>query len=157
VTVGKLVHTDKIIFGEALIHAAQEEKSSVITPRIALLPVFHDLVRWEFKDISEDKSAFVRDRGDGPFVHILGNRWPFLEQEKRDRAAQNIAGDPLAEMYDEIRLAMPVRCSDAHDDRARAKVRWMRDYVNETIGEQKLSPSFRVILPGDPNVSTVPE
>ena len=157
ITVGKLVHTDKIIFGEALISAAQEEKSTVVTPRIALMPVFHDLVRWEFKSSLEDKSAFVRDRGDGPFVHILGNRWPFIEQEKHDRAAQNIAGDTVAEMYDEISLAMPVRCSDAPDERARAKVRWIRDYVNETIGEQNLPQKFKVILPGDSKVSAVPE
>ena len=157
ITIGKLVHTDKIIFGDALIKAAQEEKSSVVTPRIALLPDFHDLVRWEFKDILEDKSAFVRDRGDGPFVHILGNRWPFIEQEKRDRAAKNIAGDTVVEMYDEIRLAMPVRCSDAPDERARAKVRWIRDYVNETIAEQNLPLDFRVILPGDPDGATGPE
>jgi hypothetical protein len=148
ITVGKLVHTDKIIFGDALIHAADEEKNRVITPRIALLPVFHDLVRQEFTDTRKDKGAFVRDRGDGPFVHILGNCWPFLGQEKRDRAAQNIDGDPINEMYDEIRRTMPVRCEDAPDDRARVKLRWIRDYVNDTIDEQNLSADLKVILPG---------
>ncbi|MDE2166565.1 MAG: hypothetical protein KGJ66_09545 [Alphaproteobacteria bacterium] len=156
ITVGKLVHTEKIIFGEALIQAAHEEKSSVITPRVALLPVFHDLVRLQFAGIAEDKSAFVRDRGDGPFVHILGNRWPFIEQERRDRAAQGIAGDAVAEMYDEIRLAMPVRYSDAPHDRARDKIRWVRDYVNDTISEQQLSLGFRVILPGDSEMPAPP-
>lgn len=150
ITVGKLVHTERIIFGEGLIYAADEEKNRVITPRIKLMPPFHDLIRYEYAQTSQNKHEFVRDRGDGPFVHILGNCWRFLEQEKQKDAEMGVGGDPIADMYDEIKQTLPIRCEDAPDDRARSKIRWMRDYVNDTINEQNRSTHYKVILPGDP-------
>jgi hypothetical protein len=149
ITIGKLVHTDWIIFGDGLVHAAEAEKSHVITPRIALLEPFDDLMRREFATCPQLKSEFVRDHGDGPFVHILGERWPFLDRERRDRVAQNIAGDPVTEVFEEIRQSLPIRFANAPDDRAREKIQWMRDYVNETIREQNISQHFEVVLSAD--------
>lgn len=146
ITVGKLIHTEEIIFGAGLIEAAEAEKATIIMPCIALLPPFETLVEPVFAGVPEDKPLYLRSDAAKQFVHILGDQWPFLAQEKRDMAARGIGGDPIAEMYDEIRLALPIRHSNAPHEAAREKIRWMRDYVNQTIAEQGLPSHYQVVL-----------
>lgn len=147
ITVGRLVHTEEIIFGAGLIDAAEAEKATVKMPRIALLPPFESLAGPVFTGVPEDHHAYLCSDASGQFVHILGNQWPFLAQEKQDMAARGIVGDPIAEMYDEIRQVLPIRHSNAPHAAAQEKIRWMRDYVNQTIAEQGLPPRYRVLLP----------
>jgi hypothetical protein len=147
ITVGKLIHTDEIIFGAGLIDAAEAEKATVIVPRIAILPPLEPLIGPMFTGAPEDRPAYMRSDTTGQFVHILGNQWPFLTQEKRDMATRGAGSDPIAEMYDEIRQVLPIRYASAPHEAAREKIRWMRDYVNRTIVEQDLASHHRVVLP----------
>jgi hypothetical protein len=147
ITVGKLTHTEEIIFGAGLIDAAEAEKATVIVPRVALLTPFESLLRPVFAEVPEERLAYLRSDATGEFVHILGDQWPFLEQEQRDMTAQDVGGDPIGEMYDEIRQVLPIRYASAPHEAAMEKIRWMRDYVNQTIAEQGLPPHYRVVLP----------
>jgi hypothetical protein len=82
--------------------------------------------------------AFVRDFGTGPFVHILGRDWVFLEREKEKAASGKYGGSGVADMYDELRAALPIRYRNAPHVRARAKIEWMRDYINGVVDEYEL-------------------
>jgi hypothetical protein len=77
-------------------------------------------------------ALFVRNRGSGDFVHILGPDWPFLKK----MAAEGDDGVP--EMFDELRQTLALRYRNAENERQRQKIEWMRDYVNDTIVEQNL-------------------
>ncbi len=87
---------------------------------------------------------YVRDLGSGPFVHILGEDWPFL-REIQKKVERGIYGtDGIQEMYQEIHDMLPVRYRDAPDARAAAKSEWMRNYVNNTIDEYSLPQRFKI-------------
>jgi hypothetical protein len=141
ITLGKLVHTDQIVFGEALVCAAAEEKQNVVMPKMKVDNCIFELLA------DEDKQAFVKDRGDGRFVHILSDQWSWLAEERQNDQANDIAVDRVAEMYDEMRSALTIRYERAPDERARQKLRWVRDYINSTIDEQSLPSSNKISLP----------
>jgi hypothetical protein len=86
-------------------------------------------------------AAFVRNRGRGDFVHLLGPDWPFL----KDMRAKG--EDGVFEMFDELRRMLPIRFSNAENDAQRSKIESMAAYVNETITEQNLPSAWKVILP----------
>ena len=52
-------------------------------------------------------------------------------------------------MFEEIRQSLSIRFANAPDDRAREKIQWMRDYVNETIRERNISQRLEVVLSAD--------
>jgi hypothetical protein len=73
-TVGKLYHDDVVVYGSALVEAADLEENVVSTPRIAITDRCMELICADFSregasDLLED---FIRDYGSGPFVHVLG-------------------------------------------------------------------------------------
>ena len=146
ITVGPLVHTEGIIFGDALIEAAKEEECRVDTPRIKLMPAFATILKAELAEHRDDGRDFFQDRGDGPFVHILGSRWPFVRKEREDRVRQGIGGNHIDDLYSEMHDALPVRFKNAPHERARNKIRWICDYINDAISEQGLSPRYKVDL-----------
>lgn len=50
-------------------------------------------------------------------------------------------------MFIEPRDVLPLRHANAPDDRARAKIEWMRDYVNRSLPAHGLGDELRVDLP----------
>jgi hypothetical protein len=102
---------------------------------------------------SDRLDMYVRDRGSGPFVHILGQDWPFL-REMQEKVRQGIyADDGLHDMYQEIHDTLPVRHNDAPHQRAAQKSEWMRDYVNEAIDEYNLPKQFKITFTDAPRPS----
>jgi hypothetical protein len=140
-TVGKLYHDDVVVYGGALIEAAELEKSVVSTPRIAITERCMELIDTDFsrKGASNLMEDFIRDYGSGPFVHVLGHEWPFLEKERKQEQAGELHGDGVAEMFREVRSALPLRYSVAPHEGAKRKLEWMRDYVNRSVDEHGLS------------------
>jgi hypothetical protein len=148
-TVGKLYHDDVVVYGGALVEAAELEKSVVLTPRIAITERCMALIGADFsrRSASNLKEDFIRDDGSGPFVHILGREWPFLQKERRQEQAGELHGDGVAEMFREVRSALPLRFASAPHEGAKRKLKWMRDYVNRCVVEQGLSEDFKISLP----------
>jgi hypothetical protein len=149
ITVGKLYHDDMVVFGGALVEAAELEKTHVSTPRIAITEPFMRIVR---VDLSREgaqglEEKYIHDQGSGPFVHILGRAWPFLEKERGQEQAGDLHGEGMADMFREVRNALPQRYALAPHDAAREKLRWMRDYVNQAAEEHRLPDDFKVVLP----------
>lgn len=147
-TVGKLYHDDVVVYGGALVEAADLEKSAVSTPRIMVTQRCMELVR---TDLSRDGSAdlerdFIRDDGSSPFVHVLGSEWSFLKEERRQEQAGELQGDGIAAMFREVRDALPLRYAQAPHEGAKRKLEWMRDYVNRSVEEHGLSADFKVSL-----------
>jgi hypothetical protein len=147
-TVGKLYHDDVVVYGGALVEAAALESSIVSTPRIAITERCMELVRADFsrEGTSDHQDDFIRDYGSGPFVHVLGREWPFLEKERRQEQAGELHGDGVADMFREVRSALPVRYARAPHEGAKRKLEWMRDYVNRSVDEYGLSADFKVSL-----------
>jgi hypothetical protein len=83
-------------------------------------------------------TPFIRNRGSGDFVHLLGTKWPFLAAEREDETS---------DMFDELRQMLPLRYKNAENDRQRLKIAWMSEYVNDTIMEQNLPAEWKVALP----------
>lgn len=91
ITLERLVHDDAVTFGKGLICAHHLESRVIGTPRIAVSTEVLDLVRADLtrEQPGDRLDMYVRDRGSGPFVHILGQDWPFLReiQERFDKAS----------------------------------------------------------------------
>ncbi|MGH8139282.1 MAG: hypothetical protein ACREVV_14000 [Steroidobacteraceae bacterium] len=153
-TVGKLYHDDVVVYGSALVEAAKLEENVVSTPRIAITDRCMELIRADLSregasDLLED---FVRDDGSGPFVHVLGREWSFLEKERQQEQAGEIHGEGVAEMFREVRTALPLRYAHAPHERAKQKLEWMRDYVNRSVDEHGLPEDLKISLPAsDPS------
>jgi hypothetical protein len=143
ITMGKLVHDADRMYGSGLIAAYNAERKRVIDPRIAIDARVMEGFRAEFARDGQigGAVAFVRNRGTGDFVHLLGPDWPFL----KDMSAKGEDGVP--KMFDELRQMLPIRYSNAENDAQRSKIEWMAAYVNETIAEQNLPSEWNVLLP----------
>jgi hypothetical protein len=141
ITIGRLIHDDAVLFGAGLINAYNMERSAVHEPRIAVDAPVMTQIRNEFALAGQigEVASFVRNRGSGDFVHLLGEKWPFLTAE---------VGDETSDMFDELRQMLPLRYSNAQDDRQRSKIEWMSEYVNDTIAERELPADWKVVLPG---------
>jgi hypothetical protein len=148
-TVGKPYHDDVVVYGGALVEAAELESSVVSTPRIAITERCMELVRADLAHVGASalQEDFIRDYGSGPFVHILGREWPFLEKERQQEQAGELHGEGVADMFREVRSALPVRYAHAPHEGAKRKLEWMRDYVNRSVDEHRLSKDFKVSLP----------
>jgi hypothetical protein len=148
-TVGKLYHDDVVVYGGALVEAAKLESLVVSTPRIAITERCMELIRADLEEAgaSSQHEHFVQDDGSGPFVHILGREWPFLEKERQQEQAGEIHGDGIRDMFREIRSALPLRYASAPHEGAKRKLEWMRDYVNRSLAEHGLPEEFKVSLP----------
>jgi hypothetical protein len=137
ITTGKLVHDGDRLYGEGLVDAYKVEQSRVIDPRIAV----DARVMEQFRGESPQAGQFMRNRGSGEFVHILGPGWPFLKE-------MAVKGDDgVYDMFDELREMLPLRYRNAENDQQRQKIRWMSDYVNDTIKEQSLPVEWKVFVP----------
>lgn len=136
IALGPLVHNDNIVFGRGLVEAHRLEQSVAKTPRILISDDAMRLVEAEIP--KADLHRFVLDRGEGPFVHMLGASWPFVT-----RAEQDIPGG-FQEMFEELRDSLPIRFSNAPDDRAKEKILWMREYINETVDILGLSATLKI-------------
>jgi len=147
ITIGRLRHTDLILWGRAFVEAVEMEQHVVRTPRIALRADVAQRVSEELRQRSATVDQFIRDRGDGPFVHVLGGTWPFLKEMRSKKESGIYDTDGVAEMYEAMRASLPIRYNDAPDVRARDKLRWFAGYVNDTIKEQNLNSAWRVVLP----------
>jgi len=145
ITIGKLDHDDAVLYGLGLIDALKIEKTSIIEPRIAVLPRIMDLVRKDTASSGEIAAwePFIRNRGSGEFVHILGSEWPFLKK----MAAEG--DDGVKDMFRELKDMLPIRYSNATDDKQRLKIEWMADYVNDSIIEHNLPDEWKVKLHAD--------
>jgi hypothetical protein len=156
--VGNLVHDDAVLWGGAQVDAYDLESKSVDTPRVFIAPQVLDLVRTDLErhGSADMLGTFVRDLGTGPFVHILGPDWAFLQREAEKEASGEYGGSGVREMYEEMRAALPVRYQTAPHPRARAKIEWMRDYINGVIDEYGLSPALKIDLPRPPQVLPPP-
>lgn len=148
-TVGKLYHDDVVVNGGALVEAAKLESLVVSTPRIAITERCMELIRADLAAVgaSDQHEHFVQDDGSGPFVHILGREWPFLEKERQQEQAGELHGEGIRDMFREIRSALPLRYASAPHEGAKRKVEWMRDYVNRSLVEHGLPEEFKVSLP----------
>jgi hypothetical protein len=143
ITTGKLVHDADRLYGGGLIDAYNAERHHVVDPRIAIDTRVMEEVRKEFAQAGHigRAASFIRNRGTGDFVHMLGPDWPFL-----NTLAAN-GDDGVADMFDELRQMLPVRYRNAENDAQRSKIEWMSAYVNETIAEQNLPSEWKVMLP----------
>lgn len=148
-TVGKLYHDDVVVYGGALVEAAELEKSAVSTPRIMITQRCMELVRADLSRAgsAELESDYIRDDGSGPFVHVLGREWSFLEKERQREQAGELHGEGVADMFREVRGVLPLRYAQAPHEGAKRKLEWMRDYVNRAVDEHGLSADFKVSLP----------
>jgi hypothetical protein len=149
ITLGSLVHDDAVVFGEGLVRAYGLETRVVDTPRIVITD---EVLRLVHNDLAQEQPSdsvdlYVRDLGTGPFVHVLGSKWPFLEEEREKQRTGVYTGDGITEMYEQLRDVLPIRYRNAPHKRAERKIEWMRDYVNSVIDENGLSPSLKVSLP----------
>jgi hypothetical protein len=155
ITLERLVHDDAVTFGKGLICAHHLESRVIGTPRIAVSNEILDLVHADLgrEQPSDRLDMYVRDRGSGPFVHILGQDWRFL-REMQDKVRKGIyADDGLHDMYQEIHDMLPVRHGDAPHRRAAQKSEWMRDYVNDAIDEYHLPNKFKIAFADAPKQS----
>ena len=143
ITIGRLIHDDAVLFGAGLIDAYNSERKLVKEPRIAVGARVMEQIRSEFALAGQigGEAPFIRNRGSGYFVHMLGSEWPFLKK----MAAEG--GDGVYEMIDELREMLPLRYRNAQDDGQRRKIEWMSEYVNDTIAEQNLPAALKVVLP----------
>jgi hypothetical protein len=143
ITTGKLVHDADRLYGGGLIDAYNAERKSVIDPRIAISARVIEEFREEFARDGQigRATAFVRNRGTGDFVHLLGLDWPFLKSMRAK------GDDGVLEMFDELRQMLPLRYRNAETDDQRSKIEWMAAYVNEAIAEQNLPSEWNVVLP----------
>lgn len=155
ITLERLVHDDAVTFGKGLICAYHLESRVIGSPRIAVSNEALELVQADLarEQPGDRLDMYVRDRGSGPFVHILGKDWPFLK-EMQDKVRQGIyADDGLHDMYQEIHDMLPVRHRDAPSRRAAQKSEWMRDYVNDAIDEYQLPSKFKITFANVPKPS----
>jgi len=99
ITIGKLVHDADRLYGGGLIDAYNAERQRVVDPRIAIDARVMEEVRKEFAQTGQigRAASFIRNRGTGDFVHILGADWPFLKTMAAD------GDDGVPEMSDELR------------------------------------------------------
>lgn len=143
ITTGKLVHDGDRLYGGGLIDAYNAERHHVIDPRIAIATRVVEEFRKEFAQEGQigRASSFIRNRGTGDFVHMLGPDWQFLKR----MAAEG--DDGVADMFDELRQTLPIRYRNAENDAQRSKIEWMCANINETIAEQKLPNDWKVVLP----------
>ena len=143
ITIGKLVHDGDRLYGGGLVDAYNRERNSIVEPRIAIDARVLEQFRAEFAQVGQADRAdsFIRNRGSGEFVHILGPDWPFAKK----MAAEGDDGVP--EMFDELRNMLPLRYKNAENDQQHQKIKWMADYVNDTIAERNLPIEWRVVLP----------
>ena len=143
ITTGKLVHDTDKLFGGGLIDAYNAERELVVDPRIAVDARVMD----EFcKEFAQDEqigrvASFIRNRGTGDFVHILGPDWPFL------KAMSAKGDDGVPDLFRELRQMLPLRFRNAENDAQRSKIEWMSAYVNDTIADQSLPDDWKVVLP----------
>jgi hypothetical protein len=153
ITLAPLFHDDDIVYGRALVEAATLEKEEVKTPRILITEPVMALVRQGLADAAtpELEQDFVRDDGDGPYVHVLGREWSFLEKERAAEQAGEIHGEGMREMFIELRDVLPLRYAHAPHEGARRKIEWMRDYVNRSLSEHGLGDELWVQLPDSPS------
>jgi hypothetical protein len=149
ITLGRLYHDDVVVYGQALVEAAELEKNAVQTPRILIAAQVMSMLRRELDEagVPELEQAYVLDDGAGPYVHVLGAEWPFLKKERLQEEAGEFHGNAIQELFQELRAGLPLRFSLAPNDRARRKVEWMRDYVNRTLSQHGLGEEYRVALP----------
>ena len=147
IAIGRLMHNEDLLFGEALITAYNEERCRVNTPRIKLMDPFRTMVLKELARTGKGSLEFIVSDNDEAFVDILGNRWDFLEEERLDRNRRVIPGHHVDEIYSEMRAALILRFENAPHEGARDKLRWMAEYVNRTIDRHKLAKKFKVHLP----------
>lgn len=152
ITLGPLFHDDDIVYGRALVEAVELERDTVKTPRVLITTPVLEFVRKALAeaDQTELETSYVRDDGDGPYVHILGPDWSFLEEERARERAGELHGEGIRELFVELRDVLPVRYKHAPHDGARAKLEWMRDYVNRSIAEHGFGDDLRVTLPPGP-------
>ncbi len=150
ITLGRLHHDDVVVFGQGLIEAVELEKDQVDTPRILVTDSVMGLLRGELAtaDLTELEPAYIRDMGNGPFVHILGPEWPFLKKERVQEKAGELHGDGIRELYEELRAGLPLRHQNAPHERARRKIEWLCDYINSTVAEEGYPDGWRCELPG---------
>jgi hypothetical protein len=142
ITIGKLIHDDAVLFGGGLIDAYNSERNDIIEPRIGIMPRVLELVWGEFAQAAHTAGwePFIRNRGSGHFVHILGPEWPF----RKKMAAEG--DDSVADMFDELQKMLPVRYKNATDGKQRHKIEWMAEYINDSIAEQNLPIEWKVDL-----------
>jgi hypothetical protein len=145
ITIGKLIHDDAVLFGGGLIEAYNIERNDVVEPRIAIMPRVMEIVRSDFARTGQMGAwkPFLRNRGSGDFVHILGPEWPFLKKMAAD------GDDGVPDMFAELREMLPLRYKNVTDDRQRSKIEWMAEYVNDSITEHGLPKEWKVSLKTD--------
>ena len=143
ITIGRLIHDDAVLFGAGLIDAYNMERNHVIEPRIAVDACVMEQIRSEFAHAGQvgGVTPFIRNRGSGDFVHILGSEWPFLKK----MAAEG--DDGVFDLFGELREMLPLRYKNAQNDGQRRKIEWISEYVNDTIVEQNLGSEWKVVLP----------
>lgn len=103
IMIGKLTHDDAVLYGRGMNEAVAIEKTRIIEPRIAVFPRVIDIIREE--TAHDGKIAtwkpFIRNRGSGEFVHILGREWSFVKK----MAAEG--DDGVRDMFSELKHMLP--------------------------------------------------
>lgn len=147
ITIGRLIHDDAILMGRGLIEAYRIESKEIGEPRIGIAPSILTALKEQLfrKGVSRDLSPYIRNRGSGDFVHILGPNWPYLKKMAEE------GDDGIPNMFDEIRQMLPIRYQNADNKKQRRKIEWMTEYVNDSIQEQNLPEDWKVKLPKWPS------
>lgn len=149
ITLAPLYHDDDIVYGRALVEAAELESNVVKTPRVLIADSVMELARKALAEANQPEleHSYIRNDGDGPYVHILGREWTFLKKERDLEKAGDLHGDGIRELFLELRDVLPLRYQHAPHDGARRKLEWMTDYVNRSLAEHDLDDELRVVLP----------
>jgi hypothetical protein len=65
------------------VEAVRKEKE-MVSPRIGISETALNMLREDLTAVHESdlESAYVRDFGSDPFVHVLGTEWSFLKHER---------------------------------------------------------------------------
>lgn len=126
---GKLIHTDKVVLGQGLIHAYQLESGAAIYPRIVLddsivevLPVSSKLVRRDFDGVCH---LHIFDKG------LLKHTNQVLNELNPD-----IEEDYFAATRSEIDHSI----RNAPNLAIKAKVTWLVQYFNEYAADLEMEP-----------------
>lgn len=142
---GKLCHDEKVIFGNALIHAYQLETEVVHVPRVMLT---RDVV-----EIVPINSLFMEERvrraDDGPFfLHVLRKLQFTLWPDAQRREITGLLVDNTGISFGTIQSMLQKRFDEAVDNpRHFEKVKWFAQYWNRSRPDT-LPRSFRISGPG---------
>jgi hypothetical protein len=123
ITLGKLIHTDDLIFGRGLNDAAYAEKNAVV-PKIVLSNECRDVAMREIENLNGDVWQFIRADCSSSYVHVLGTAWPHIKTIKDDLHTGRVDSDAYLDMFEEQRKALPIRYKN-NDSYVRKKIEWM--------------------------------